>query len=174
MIKALFPPASHSALFPISLKSWYELLDRALMELRVTNWRTNSNVVFLDQFFPLISKMWGKKANSVQGTRNWPISDILNRNSPFSENLPYFGQITVNVSQNYVHYVKMSNESKYDSLISHIQVILSQYEIFGEQKCDFSISRQKILASRTFISNANDSKYMVFFAKTAKINAEYI
>ena len=144
------------------------------MELRVTKWRTNSNVVFLDLFFPLISKMWGKKANSMQGTRNWPISDILSRNSPFLENLPYFGQIKGYLSQNYVHNVKMSNELKYDNLISHIQVILSQYEYFGENKYNFSIFRQIILTSRPFTSNTNVSRYMVFMPKTAKVNTESI
>ena len=44
-------------------------VDQAVLELGVTNWRRNSNVVLLNQFFTLISKMWGKKAVSVQGTQ---------------------------------------------------------------------------------------------------------
>ena len=44
-------------------------IDWAVVELGVTKWRSNSNVVHLDQFFMLISKMWGNQAVSVQGTQ---------------------------------------------------------------------------------------------------------
>ena len=47
----------------------YVQIDRAVVELGVTKWRSNSNVVHLDQFFMLISKMWGNQAVSVQGTQ---------------------------------------------------------------------------------------------------------